>query len=303
MNGWCFNLAATALVALLVSPPANVAESLAAARDLYAAADYEGSLALLNQLQDEPVAGDDARGIGLYQAYCLLALGRQAEAEQAIAAVVSADPAYRPSGSEVSPRVLNAFEDVRRRLLPDLIQARYGQAKAAFEAKAFERAVLQFDAVLAMLDDPALGERVSQPPLADLRMLAGGFRDLSAQSIPPPPPPAPVVAAPPAPPPVAVVAPPRIYASDDPGVSPPVAVRQTLPTLPPLSAQRSGATAGVLDVLIDDTGAVEAVAMRVPIDARIDAIILDAARKWRYQPAMHDGKPVRYRKLMQVAVK
>ena len=92
-----------ALVAAVVSIPTRAADSLADARDLYAAAEYEDALALLNKLQPGEHPAEERRAIEQYRAYCLLALGRSADAEQAIAAVVNATPLYKPSGSDVSP--------------------------------------------------------------------------------------------------------------------------------------------------------------------------------------------------------
>jgi hypothetical protein len=33
-----------------------------------------------------------------------------------------------------------------------------------------------------------------------------------------------------------------------------------------------------------------------------DTLLMAAAREWRYQPAMHEGRPVKYRKLIQVTL-
>src|SRR5262245_43594552 len=84
------------------------------AKDLYASARYDEALSVLNGLR----IGDavDRRAVEQYRSLCLLALGRPAEAETAIAAVVKEDPTYRPSDSE-SPRVRTMFTDVRKRLL------------------------------------------------------------------------------------------------------------------------------------------------------------------------------------------
>ena len=48
------------LVASLVSIPMRAADSLSAARDLYAAAEYEDALALLNRLQPAPMSPTNA---------------------------------------------------------------------------------------------------------------------------------------------------------------------------------------------------------------------------------------------------
>src|SRR5206468_10442074 len=133
-----------------------------------------------------------------YRAFCLLALGRAADAEQAIEAVVAAEPSFNPSDGDVSPRVRSAFTTVRRRMLPVIIQQKYAQAKAAFDRKEFAAATDGFGQVLAALADQDVAAEVNQPPLSDLRMLVVGFAELSARAAAPPPQPPPVqVAAPP----------------------------------------------------------------------------------------------------------
>src|SRR5262245_14409537 len=113
-------------LAAIIAPEVVIAEdSLSAARDLYAAAEYENALAALDRLRMGGVKADDGRAVEQYRAFCLLALGKSSEAAQAIEAVVSADPSYFPSNSDVSPRVRAAFSDVRRRLLPDVAQQKY----------------------------------------------------------------------------------------------------------------------------------------------------------------------------------
>src|SRR6185436_9109928 len=128
MNGW---FRSTVTVLVLASTVTLTAEEdlLSAARDLYAAANYEDALVVLNKLLNQSPHGEDGSAIEQYRAFCLLALGRSADAQQAIEAVVSATPSYQPSGAEVSPRVRSAFSDVRRRMLPGIIQQKYASAK------------------------------------------------------------------------------------------------------------------------------------------------------------------------------
>jgi hypothetical protein len=292
------------LVASLVSIPMRAADSLSAARDLYTAAEYEDALAVLNRLQPvthEPV---ERRTIEQYRAYCLLALGRPADADQAIAAMVMATPLYVPSGADVSPRVRSAFTDVRRRMLPAIIQEKYAAAKVAFDRKNFIVAAAVFTEVVDAMADPDVADSVKQPPLSDLRVLATGFRDLSVSAAVPAPLPAhaPEVSAPPAvaKPTVIAVAPPRTYAPTDAQVTPPVAVRQIVPPFPGLL---QAGLRGVLELFIDERGAVENVLVRESINPRYDDQLVAAARKWQYQPAMLDGTPVKYRKMLQVNVK
>src|SRR5688572_15682251 len=116
--------------AMVIVGAARVAgqDALAAARDLYAAAAYEDALTVLERLRAD--GGDQVRVVDQYRAFCLLALGRAADAQQAIEAVVAAQPLYQPSGDEVSPRVRAAFTEVRKRMLPGIVQQTYATAKS-----------------------------------------------------------------------------------------------------------------------------------------------------------------------------
>src|SRR5205814_8615617 len=123
--------------------------------------------------------------IAQYRAFCLLALGRSADAEHAIEAVVVAQPSYHPSDQDASPRLRAAFSEVRRRMLPGIVQDRYTAAKSAFDRKDFEAAAGAFRMVVDLLSDPDVSAAAKQPPLADLRTLAVGFRELSATAAAP----------------------------------------------------------------------------------------------------------------------
>jgi protein TonB len=176
-------------VLIVVAATTSVAadDSLATARDLYAAAAYEDALAVLNRLGTPAGTPGDGPAIGQYRAFCLLALGRVSEAEQAIETLVAAEPSYHPSDSDASPRIRSAFSDVRRRMLPAIVQQQYAQAKAAYDKKEFGVAAEGFKQVVGVLNDPDLRSAANQPPLSDLRMLATGFGELSASAAVPPP--------------------------------------------------------------------------------------------------------------------
>src|SRR5437867_10002240 len=217
---------------LLTAASAAAQESgdLATARDLYASAAYDDALAVLNKLRATDHPAGQSRAIEQYRAFCLLALGRATDAEQAIEAVVAAEPTYQPSDSDASPRVRSAFTTVRRRMLPTIIQQQYAQAKAAFDRRDWPAAAEGFRWVLSALADPDVANEAKQPPLVDLKQLASGFEELSAKAAAPPPPPpppapAPVVAAAPVP---SIPPPPRIYTVNDANVMPPVALNQVL---------------------------------------------------------------------------
>ena len=271
---------------------------IGAARDLYASARYDEALAVLNDLRpaENGAPASDRKSIEQYRSLCLLALGRGGEAESAIAAVVTADPAYQPNETDASPRVRAAFSDVRRRLLPDIVNARYAAAKGEFDRKIYADATQHFRQVLALLDDPDMGGK-----LPDLRTLASGFLDLSvAASAPPPPPVKAEVAATP-PPAVPQPDPNRIYTMVDKDVNPPVIVRQEMPRLTPAMKSQARET-GVVEIVIDEMGRVSFVAIRQSVHPVYDSTLMAAVREWKYQPATIGGKPVKYRKLIQINV-
>lgn len=269
------------------------------ARDLYASARYDEALAVLNDLRpaDEANAVSDRKSIEQYRLLCLLALGRGTEAESAIAAVVTADPAYLPGEVEASPRVRAAFSEVRRRLLPEIAGSRYAEAKALFDRKEYVAAAEHLRRVIALLDDPDMGGK-----LPDLRTLVTGFMDLSlASSAPAPEPPKPLVVAPPPPPAVPQPDPNRTYTMGDKDVTAPVVMRQEMPRLTP-AMKVQAKERGIVEVVIDEQGRVTHVAVRESVHPMFDAELLTYGRQWRYKPATFMGQPVRFRKMIQVNV-
>jgi TonB family protein len=284
-------------VLLLGSSAAARAQSLVAARELYAAAEYTEALSMLEVLsaRDQPV--EERRSIELYRTLCLFAVGRKAEADRAIEMLVTNDPLYRPATDDMPPRMRTAFSDTRKRLLPSILQQKYADAKGAFDRGEFAAAMGGFKQVLDGLGDPDIGPSATQPPLADLKTLATGFHELSVKaSLPPPAPPEPApAAAAPAPAPAAA----RIFGIGEPNVVAPIAIVQRLP---PFRGRVLREGVGILEVIIDESGAVESARMRVPLNAAYDKVVLDAAKSWQYQPATVNGVPVRFRKLVQVTL-
>ena len=286
---------------LLLFPSTAIAQSdLTKARDLYRAAAYDDALAVLYPLHSSPAA--DGPMIEEYRALCLIALGRSTEAERAMEAAVTMAPAYHLSLDETPPRVRAAFADVRRRVLPGIIQQKYADAKAAFDHKDAVAAAAGFKQVLDAIEDPDLAAAAGAAPLANLRALAMDFRRLSEAAAAPVPPPAlPALAAPRVePPPVpARPAAPRIYGFEDTNVVPPTTVRQVLPPVGEVFAVRQG----VVEVIISETGAVESATMRSPVNPVYDRLVLSAAKNWRFQAATLDGRPVKFRKIVQIDIK
>ncbi len=306
-----FALVAVLLAAQLV----EAQDQLASARALYASAEYDQALEVLNRLSDANSSGPERQQIELYRTLCLFAVGRRADADRSIESIITRDPLYRP-GSDVPPRAHTAFSDARKRLLPTIVQRQYAEAKTAFERREFESAAAAFRRVIDALDDPDVGVAGRQPPLADLRTLASGFHDLSVKSIPPPLPP------PPAPPPAAVAvavaetpaaSSPRIFTGEEPGVRPPVSISQELPRYPGIVPATG--LKGIVEVVIDKAGQVQAASIVMPMQASADSggrlvsiassyhkLVLTAASRWRFEPATMSGVPVSFRKRVHIQV-
>lgn len=286
-------------------------DPLGRAKDFYASADYEQALQILAQQQGK---GGDPTEIAALQMFCLLALGRNDDAKKAIETIVRVDPLYHPSEAQASPRVRTFFEGVRRPLLPDIVRQTYAGAKDAFDRKQMPVASKGFDKVIALLDDMNGDDQ----GVADLRVLATGFRDLAKAATPPPEPPPP----PPTPAPAAADATPKpasataptparpsaalaqaqaqaqktIYGPADKDVRPPTSSSLVMPPWRPTNAVEAKMEyEGSLELLIAEDGTVQSAALVKSVQPRYDPVLLQAAKSWKFQPAMRNGKPVKYR--------
>ena len=304
-----FVVFASAAIALTAAP-AHAQASLVKAKELYASANYDEALSMLNSLgtpglSENGIVGvmsDDAAAIAMYRVLCLVAVGRSAEVDIAIERLVSQYPLYRPPSEELSPRMRTAISSARVKTLPAMVQKRYEESKSAYDRGDFTAASLGFKWVLSALADPDISNIAAQSPLSDIKTLSVGFVDLSAKALAPPPPPAPVALAPVATP--RIPAAPtrdfkRLYSTEDSDVVAPVTIRQSMPRFP---GQLTMQAAGVLEVTIDTTGAVEAVRLIERVHPQYDALILSSAKKWTYQPAQLEGTPVRYSKRIQISL-
>jgi tetratricopeptide (TPR) repeat protein len=282
--------------------PATVSDDLAAAKALYASAAYQDALARL--------AGVDAKRSGpevdQYRALCLLALGRTGEAQQALEQLVTRQPLFKMSETDVSPRLVVMFHDVRKRLLPAASRNLYATAKASFEEKDYASASAQLKELLALLtDDDLSGDAAGA---GDLKILAEGFLKLAeielaaaakARAAAPPktpsgPPPATPASAPEASSQSRV----KIYSDTDADVTPPVDVTRSFPPWhPPNALAQRVSYRGVLKVVIDERGKVESAVMVLPISDAYDPLLLQAAKSWQFRPALKGTEAVKYEKL------
>jgi TonB family protein len=293
------------LAVCLVCPVVAAAnDGLEAARRLYAAAAYEDALKTLEGLQPD-TTGAAAVEIHQQRLLCLVALGRPADAERAMTAIVRADPLYLPDASSAPPRVRAAFLDVRARLVPEIVKSEYERARQAFQSADYPAASAGFARVLAIVGQT---EGTSTDPVVrDVAVLATGFKTLSdtANAPPPAPPPAPLpavadprpaVAVPPVPPPV------RIYDAAYPRLRAAETVRQEIPQWP-RSLGPPPNRDGVLEVVIDQEGRIESARMVRAVNRAYDQLLLAAASTWSYLPAQLAGERVKVRKTIKLRFK
>ena len=165
---------------LWAAQPAGVvaSEELNHAKELYRSAAYDEALGVLDRIMTADTV--DAIEVNEYRVFCLVALDRQDDARKAMAPLITANPSYAMSETDAAPRVRTMFTEVRRTLLPAVVQRAYADAKASFDRKD-PKALAQFDRVLVLLKDPDVA---GNPGLADLATVATGFRDLSRAVIP-----------------------------------------------------------------------------------------------------------------------
>ena len=189
MNRFCSTVVAAACATLVGISSAHGQESLQQVKALYASAAYEDALSMVGRLQ----ATGRKPEFEQYRVYCLVALGRTAEAEKAIASVVVENPTFLPDAEETSPRIQEMFLRIRRGLVPEIAQRMYLDARAAWNRKdtsAASDAVRVADSVdrhrSAAGADANSASDSAEPMLSELRLLATGFLDLGrALSAPP----------------------------------------------------------------------------------------------------------------------
>ena len=263
-------------------------DTVVEAKKLYESAQYERALAALERVDATAISPQHAQDRLLYQALCLLALENQSGAEAKAVEILRADPLFTLP-RDFPPRLGTLIENVRARLRPQLAQTHYVAGKERFEAGDHAAAVREMTLVIQLASEPAAA---SDPSLHDVKVLAEGFRDLAQRAIDNPPAPS----------------------ADGPdagttahGVVPPVVIRQDMPPWPPRLAshfalQDGGSLIGVLEVVVSATGGVKSATLARRIHPVYDALLLAAAKQWKYEPATLEGEPIEYVKRLNIKV-
>jgi TonB family protein len=266
----------------------NASEELTRAKELYRSASYDEALTLLDSMAPS-VAADEALEVHQFRVLCLVALDRKEDARRAMTALITAAPQYQLSEEDASPRVRALFTEVRRSVMPAIVQRAYAEAKAAFDRKD-STATAQFDRVLTLLKDPDVAK---DPTLADLATVVTGFRDLSVAAAVPAP--VSTTAAPAA----ATNAPRANVPSATAPIIPPVAISQALP---PIQLRDKREWDGEVEIVINEAGKVVSARMTKSIHPAYDGEVLRAAKNWTYRPATRDGVPTQMVKLVSIHI-
>jgi hypothetical protein len=294
------------VVAVFLACPVVVVgnDGLEAARRLYAAAAYEEALRALESSPPPVTDAGEVVAVQQQRLLCLVALGRPDDAEQAITAIVQADPLYVPDAASAPPRVRTVFLDVRAKLVPSVAKSDYERARQAYEAGDFASASAGFSRVLAIVESSG-GAAGGDPMLRDIAVLATGFKALSdkAAAAPPapvaPPPPATAAVASPEPAPPVVPVASRTYDATYPGIILPAIVQQDVPQWPSQLGPVPNRTA-VLEVVITAEGLVESATLTQHVHPSYDRLLLAASSKWSYVPAQVNGERVKFKKVLRL---
>jgi hypothetical protein len=92
----------------------------------------------------------------------------------------------------------------------------------------------------------------------------------------------------------------RVFSQADAQVTPAVLIRPHLPEQPPPDVPDE--QIGTLEFIVAESGAVEHVHLISPANRYQERMIVAAAKTWLFQPAMRDGRPVRYRTRIRVTL-
>ena len=283
---------------------------LASAKSLYESASYEAALSEFSAIQTSELADT----VDTYKALCLLGLGRVRDAEQALELVVTRRPLLVLNDAEYSPRVVALFREVRKKALPAAAQQLYMAARTDYENKKYDVAAAGFKQALQVIAE--IGPDSQTTTLADLKELSSGFATLADAKI------AAQTATCAASAPArarrrrcaraarclrlltaAAMIRPAFYTLADIDVTPPVIVAQQIPSWTFTTGYAPNRVfSGVLEVLIDENGRVETATLAEPVWPPYDLVLLAAAKRWQYQPAVREGKPVKFKRTLVINI-
>jgi|GEM_PF-2184672 len=239
---------------------------------LYWNGEYEKAIETLSSI---PLASLDSRErieCHKYLAFSHVALGQNEKAQEEFIKLLSIDPGYSLNLSMASPKIIEQFELAKKRLIETL----FAQGKTSYHKKDYQKTIDIMNNVLRL--DPNYD-------------LAKEYKDLANERL---------AAIKPAPSKTAEVKPKvekpkepenKIYhLSSD--ITPPVLLKKVLPVTPKIDRQIGTRGKVILWIVVGKDGSVKEARVLKSINSRIDRAALFAVKKWKYKPAMLQGKPV-----------
>jgi TonB family protein len=263
-------------------PATQKVDDLAAARSMYAAAAYEEALARLAGIAPDDPQADEA---DVYRALCAVALGRTAEAEGALERILRRSPSYVLHTRSVSPRLVDLWTGVRARTLRTHAVNLYTLARRRFDAGQYDRAIADLRQVITITTG------LPDPDLIELRTLAEGFLKLAA-----------AMPQPEAPPGEEEPDSTRVFTPRDRNVVGPVEINREIPPWHAPAGTPRGLYQGLVEIVVDERGRVETATLTRSVAASFDPALLEATTRWRFQPALLGGRPVKYRRAFEIIV-
>jgi hypothetical protein len=97
---------------------------------------------------------------------------------------------------------------------------------------------------------------------------------------------------------VASVADSKVYSSAFADVKPPIMLTRQL--TPPDTLTHGVEAASTIELLVDESGGVERARLLSRPSPILATMLLSAAKTWKFRPALNDGRPVKYRLLLEV---
>ena len=87
-----------------------------------------------------------------------------------------------------------------------------------------------------------------------------------------------------------------------PGLEPPLVISQTIPQWSWRGRAAEQSHTGRVEITIDEEGKVTAAAIQQPIQPAFDQALLKASRTWKYKPALLNGTPVSFVKVIEIQI-
>jgi len=206
----------------------------------------------------------------------LLATGQAEDASILFDAIVMKNPFYQLDPSRSSPEALAALEASKRVLVPALVRRQYQEARTAFDAGEYSKAIAAGGRALTLLNSIGVDGEPNElnGDLTNLVARATAARAAEEETV---------------------------YSEDDPSVTPPRPVGRQLSTAAQPHNPNVTPT-GRLEILVNRSGRVESVRLETPSNGYHDRMIVSAVKAWRYRPALRNGKPVRYFMVVSISL-